>query len=106
MMGTIQQFLKKFDDGMRALATFNGAGIAGVIALMQRHEPISWSIRGAGIAFLLGIFGAVAMWVFIGIPEAATEHEPSERHMMYLTIAFYFSAGAFLTGVLLAFIGA
>jgi hypothetical protein len=106
VIGTSEQFLRKFEDGMRALAAFNGAGIAGVIALMQRNGPIPWTIRGAGIAFLLGIFGTVAMWIFIGIPEAAKEYEPSNRQMTNLAMALYFSAAAFLVGVLLTFLGA
>lgn len=89
MRGTSQQFYKKFDDAMRAVATFNGAGIAGVIALAQRSGPIAVTAKFAGVAFSLGLLGAIAMWVFIGVPPRPDGENEVDADFTWTTAALY-----------------
>lgn len=94
---------RTFSEATRSLAALNGAGIAGIIALMQRPGPVSVSLVLAGGLFLSGTMSAGAAWSMAFIVE---EGQPSLGDKLEAPMigCFLGSGAAFLVGVAVAFI--
>ncbi len=101
---SVEQVLAKLHEARTGLITFNGAGIAGIIGLMQRGRPFPASLRVAGIIFLIGIFCGVAAWIFGG-PYGSRESD-AEWGLKRMTIAIYAAGISFLLGTTITFFSA
>jgi hypothetical protein len=54
-----------FRDAIRGTATFNGAAIAGVIALLNGKSPVPHLLVVAGFAFVAGVMASSLAWMNI-----------------------------------------
>ena len=101
MFDTDEQISAKLHEAGTALIAFNGVGMAGIIALLQRERPFSYSLRVAGVLFLIGMSCGLAAW-FFGGPDGYREKD-IEVGIKYTTIAIYAAAAAVLAGTAITF---
>jgi len=98
------KYFELFFDLARGLATFNGAGVAGVIALMQGQKSVSGQLILGGGLFLLGIIFAALGWLILASSVAPGPGLPPEkRRPITLQFAPGVSLGLFLSGVMVVF---
>ena len=94
---------RKLSEATKGTTALNGAGIAGIIALIQSFESIPMIIRISGGLFLLGLFMSIVSWAmgepFGGENEDAVEHSAPAVYLNFSSLIVFFIA------TLTAFVG-
>jgi len=116
-MADLPPAFKRLEEAMRSLATFNAAGIAGAIGLMQRPGPIALDLRLSALFFVGGLLSVVVAWIsginrdFVMVRRSGAL-ETYQADMSYfikvmraMLTPCLFSLVLFLVGVFLAFAG-
>ncbi len=96
-----EDIVRKLSEATKGTTALNGAGIAGIIALIQSFESIPMIIRISGALFLLGLFMSIVSWG-MGEPfgrEDAIEHSAPAVYLNFSSLIIFFIA------TLTAFVG-